>query len=585
MDFDLNITTLNGTQTAIYSTESQQAGRPAAAAPPFPSGLTVPSIPYNRLPAENVPMIAESLTLEDFDNFREANQENPRADLLLREKQLKKLDKIFPLLERVFQVERSGIEERVQEGTGLTVILRQKLEEFQEEELVEKIKELFKEAKNNTAYGAQVQEFLVNNFDHFELESEERADLFNFFFDESYNHIGDTYDAGKLWTALAAKLPQLNQDEQECIRGHKILLGKLHLPMAIPQKKEFIHRLITAVDKYNFSSSQQEKFVRFKTLFQAAERIQGGIDLQREIVEKLEVLTGKLRYQLFHFIYEKVQDQHPQNSDEENFLFEIGKQLALSTNDRYVDEYSDFVKYKLPLLNPAQRAELIPLLLDNVNQSDSVFSEYAYENHSTINVEEFTEIAKKLYEITKDLPPPYQGKPIGKLAEIVSNINSEDKVPFYQDVRKLAASLPDDQLCIALPGLVEGLMALPIDEHRRTDEFKWLNGPLARVGPEHRAQAALNLLRNVYMVRKNTFLFEWMWQSAVNLLHGTGENKLFDVLSELRKVETLFLLDDKQWQIAEGGIRDFMDRHQFSSQARAQIDNNIPWLRQKPNLL
>ncbi|WXK40740.1 hypothetical protein IHE29_16410 (plasmid) [Mycetohabitans rhizoxinica] len=171
------------------------------------------------------------------------------------------------------------------------------------------------------------------------------------------------------------------------------------------------------------------------------------------------------------------------------------------------------------------------------------------------------------------------------MAEIVSNINSEDKVQFYQDVCNLAASLPDDQLCIALPGLVEGLMALPIDEHRRTDEFNWLNGPLARMGPEHRVQAALNLLRNVDMVKKNTFLFEWMWQSAVNLLHGTGENKLFEVLSELRKLKTLCCLDDNQWRVAEKGIRDFMDRHQFSSQARAQIDNNIPWLRQKPNLL
>ncbi|WP_338911912.1 hypothetical protein [Mycetohabitans rhizoxinica] len=251
----------------------------------------------------------------------------------------------------------------MREGTGLTVLLREKLEEFQGEELVEKIKELFKKAKNNNEYGAEIQEFLVNSFDKFKFDPEERADLFNFFFEEADQYVDNT---GKLWAALAAKLPKLNQDEQECIRGHKILLRKLHLPMAISEKKEFIHRLIAVVDNYNFSISQQEKFVRFQRLFQAAEGIQGGIDLQREVVEKLKMLTGEPRFQLFHFIYEKVQDQPPQNSDEENFLFEIGKQLALSTNDRYVNKYSDFVKYRLPLLNPAQRAELIPMLLENV---------------------------------------------------------------------------------------------------------------------------------------------------------------------------------------------------------------------------
>ncbi|WP_338911913.1 hypothetical protein [Mycetohabitans rhizoxinica] len=67
--------------------------------------------PYNRLPAELVSLIAEFLSIEDFDKFQEINknQNRQRSDFLLREKQLKKLDKIFPLLERVFQVERFEI--------------------------------------------------------------------------------------------------------------------------------------------------------------------------------------------------------------------------------------------------------------------------------------------------------------------------------------------------------------------------------------------------------------------------------------------------------------------------------------------
>lgn len=42
MDYDSN-STINSVQTALYATESQQAGRPAAAAPPRPPGLTVPA--------------------------------------------------------------------------------------------------------------------------------------------------------------------------------------------------------------------------------------------------------------------------------------------------------------------------------------------------------------------------------------------------------------------------------------------------------------------------------------------------------------------------------------------------------------
>lgn len=42
MDYDSN-STINSVQTALYATESRQAGRPTTAAPPHPPGLTVPA--------------------------------------------------------------------------------------------------------------------------------------------------------------------------------------------------------------------------------------------------------------------------------------------------------------------------------------------------------------------------------------------------------------------------------------------------------------------------------------------------------------------------------------------------------------
>jgi hypothetical protein len=253
--------------------------------------------------------------------------------------------------------------------------------------------------------------------------------------------------------------------------------------------------------------------------------------------------------------------------DEENVWPELALELTcfLGGAFEYLEGYEALLA-QLPYLSDARQAELIPILssmLCDFDEADGYPSTKISELYATLR------------ERVLQLPPSYQGAPVGAMAAAVWALPETEQSIRYEEMRNLAMSLPNEQWGIALYRLPAGLAALPSDRH--AEEFQLLESGLERVPVVQRVQAASGLLDHVY--RMDDMIAKRVWQRALSLLDGAEEAKLFAFLNEINAMGVTSVLKEGKWEIAMDSIMEFIERNRYSEQARARFLASVPWLR------
>ncbi|MCG1042899.1 hypothetical protein KQH60_10270 [Mycetohabitans sp. B8] len=310
---------------------------------------------------------------------------------------------------------------------------------------------------------------------------------------------------------------------------------------------------------------ENEQVDAFKRVFAAAQRIpQDGVRIQKAMLLTLRDFPWHRRFELFDFAYAMAERRSP---GPDNIWTNLASGLwALPFGTpQFVERYQELLA-RLPLLSMAEQAELIPELsglLFNFNEADPRIS--------------------GLYAILREhalrLPPSHQGAPVGALAGDTWVLPKAERHAQYIQMRDRALALPDEQWATALRYLPKGLDELLPKQQAR--ELALLEGHLARVPEAQRTHVAVGLLQCIAFMDKA--LSKRVWRQALNLLNGTDEITLWDVLSELRKKWVLVMLEPDHWHIAVKEINRFMRINGFSKSFRKKIQDSSAWLKSRPS--
>lgn len=304
----------------------------------------------------------------------------------------------------------------------------------------------------------------------------------------------------------------------------------------------------------------------FKRLFLAANDIPNrGAQIQKALGSTLFYFPEPLRFELFRFM---VATTVQRSSEQENFLLEFVNDWLSFYRVREIHNFVpgyQAVLARLPHLRESLQAKLILVICDIVREPLSEDREFEYYPES---------LYARLQTQTMGLPHSHQGAPVGALASAIEILPHPKRAARYAQIRNLALSLPDDQWGIALRSLPIGILALPPD--RYVEEFGWIESALARVPLAQRPQVAFALLKPVTFIMNNT-LVERVWSRALNLLDGTGEKTVYQVLNKLEY--PISLMSEDEWQHVLGEINNLMARNRFSEQARAEIAKLVNYFR------
>ncbi|MCG1040094.1 MULTISPECIES: hypothetical protein [Burkholderiaceae] len=311
----------------------------------------------------------------------------------------------------------------------------------------------------------------------------------------------------------------------------------------------------------------------FKRLFAAAQRIpKHGLPIQKALMLRFRYLPWYQRLEVFDFAHALVAQRGPEQDNVWPALaiglinFNIG-------SPEFIERYQAILA-RLPSLNVSQQAELISVLVgllghlhsDRAHPSKS--AQYAF-----------------FYEQTLRLPPAYQGKAVGALADSIWVLPKTEQPVRYAQMRDLALSLPDEQWGIAFRHLpAAGIKALPPDQHAQ--ELALFERHLARVPAAQREGAALGLLSSIRYL--DEALSQRVWPQGLDLINGRGEAALLRLLTGLQTYSVFRTINDQKLLSAKAQVIEFMEANRFSEAARARILDsvrnwNFPWLRHEPS--
>lgn len=300
-----------------------------------------------------------------------------------------------------------------------------------------------------------------------------------------------------------------------------------------------------------------EQTEAFKRLFNAAARIpRHGHRLQELMIESIAKFAREQQIELFDFAYAAAEQRR---ADQPGLWLALASTLTCLPlwSPQFTMRYQALVG-RLASMEQSQQAELVALL------AGQLFALQDDPDHAgmTSSAEYAT-----LQLLAQRLPASLQGAPVGALAAAVWALPNTERQLRYTEMRRLALSLPHEQLIIALHPLLAGLSALPPTHH--ANELSVLESALIRMTLPLRIQAASQLIESTPMLERD--LSKQVWRHALRLMDGAAETDVLNVIVSAANRRIIAKLSDEQWHDALIETMDFVQRNYFTKRASVAI--------------
>lgn len=257
----------------------------------------------------------------------------------------------------------------------------------------------------------------------------------------------------------------------------------------------------------------------FKKIFDAADAVPGhGDAVQMIAIGRLPTLPRQAHAEAFDFSFAAL-DSRPAQRRELSAIA-LATRIACLPETLRADRFDKLSSW-IGTYRPLVQANLIAALATHLKDLQPAFVRDRYV---------------QLLGWTERLPLVLQGKPRQALNAAIRYLPEHERPGRYEQGLQATMQLPDDQLGIALGGLMEGLAGLPAGQH--ADEFARLDPVARRLSPSQTKPVVEGLGHAFALLadhtRKDVFL-----SMLAMIARGPQKDKLALLKNTIPKIEDL----------------------------------------------